>query len=181
MRRAAPSSTPPRGRNLYLVGFMGTGKSSIGRELARNLGYRFLDSDAWIEEREGRPVREIFAAEGEEYFREREADFVREHPGRGCVVACGGGLVTQPGRLAALQEKGVVVALYASPETIHQRTSRNRNRPLLQVEDPLGRIRELLAEREPYYREVPLGVSTDGRSLGEVVDAVRRIYRSAPG
>ncbi|MGE9291092.1 MAG: shikimate kinase [Puniceicoccales bacterium] len=158
---------------------MGTGKSSIGRELARALKYRFIDSDRWIEKDVGMKIPDIFAEKGEEWFRGCERRFVDSgHPAEGCVVALGGGLIVAEGMRELLESRGVLVALFASVETVLARTSRNQNRPLLAVEDPEARIRELMAKRDPIYRKVDLAVSTDGRSFSEVRDAVLRIYRS---
>jgi len=166
------------GPNLYLIGFMGVGKSAVGRNVARQLGFRFVDSDAAIEHAEGRMIREIFATEGEAYFRERERWFLEEgHPERGCVVSCGGGLPIIEGRREMLLARGIVVCLFASLETILQRTSGNNKRPLLDAEDPAERIRSLLAEREPIYMRTGIGISADGRSLEAVSSNVVRVYR----
>lgn len=165
------------GVNLYLVGFMATGKSTVGRALAHRLGYDFKDSDAEIERRLGVPVREIFASEGEAVFRRYEREFVESgHPDHRCVIACGGGLVTQPGMIELLKEKGVVICLYATSQTILQRTQGNKNRPLLEVENPQERIQALMAEREPFYRRAGALVLTDNRGLGEVVEHLQRVY-----
>lgn len=171
------------GVNLYLVGFMATGKSTVGRTLAGRLGYEFYDSDAEIERQQGRTIPEIFAHEGEETFRRYEREFIEKgHPANRCVIACGGGLITQPGMIDLLKEKGVVICLYATTQTILQRTQGNRNRPLLDVEDPEKRIRDLLAEREPFYRKAGTMVLTDNRSLSSVVEHLRRVYlREANG
>ncbi|MFP4353076.1 MAG: shikimate kinase [Puniceicoccaceae bacterium] len=176
---AEPTAGDPDRRNLYLTGFMGTGKSSIGREVARALRYRFIDSDRWIEKKAGMKIRRIFAEQGEDWFRGQERLFIREgHPPDGCVVACGGGLIVPEGMKEEVEKRGVLIALFASPETVLARTSRNKNRPLLRVPDPEARIRELMAARDPVYRRIDLAVSTDGRSFAEVRDAVLRIYRS---
>ena len=170
-------NSPPR-TNIYLVGFMGTGKSSVGRLLARELEYTFVDSDERIEESTGLAIPEIFQSRGEKSFRDLERRFVESgHPVRGCVVSCGGGMILQPGIPELLREKGVVITLFASPETIYERTRGNENRPLLEVEDPLARIRELLEERLPVYRKAGIGVLTDGRSFAEIVNHIKRIYR----
>jgi len=138
--------------NLYIVGFMGVGKSAIGRKVARALRYKFIDSDHAIEKKAGVKIAGIFANEGEAAFRKMEREFIETgHPEGGCVVSCGGGLVVQEGMSDLLKKKGVVVCLFASPESIVERTSRNANRPLLNVENPGERVRELLAEREPIY------------------------------
>lgn len=165
------------GVNLYLVGFMATGKSTVGRAVAQRLGHRFFDSDIEIERRLGRPVREIFAEQGETAFRQLEREFIEEgHPDSHSVVACGGGLVTQSGMIESLKAKGVVICLYATVETVLQRTQGNRTRPLLEVEDPEKRIRELMAAREPFYRRAGTLVLTDNRGMTDVVEHLLRVY-----
>ena len=159
---------------------MGVGKSAIGRQVARELAYQFIDSDRAIEQRLGKRIPEIFRTEGEGAFRAHEREFVESgHPDGGCVVACGGGLVVPPGMTELLKSKGVVVCLFASTETIVERTSRNKNRPLLNVPDPERRVRELLAEREPIYMNAGTCITTEGRSITEVVRHLLRVYRSA--
>ncbi len=164
--------------NLYLVGFMGTGKSTVGRLVAHRLGFRLLDSDQEIGQQQGRTIAEIFAQEGEPAFRALERTFVETgHPPERAVVACGGGLVVQPGLADELRRRGVVVCLHASLATVLDRTSRHRHRPLLNVEDPAERIRTLYAAREPVYRNAGTVILTDGRPLGEVVAHVLRVWR----
>ena len=163
--------------NLYIAGFMGTGKSTVARVLANRLGMVWLDSDVQIEREQEKPVSEIFAQDGEEAFRKLERNFIESgHPVRGAIVSCGGGLVTQPGMVAQLKSKGVVVCLIASPETIYERTKSNRNRPLLNVADPLERIGAMLSEREPIYRTAGTQILTDHRALIEVAMHVSRVY-----
>ncbi|MCB1103660.1 MAG: shikimate kinase [Opitutaceae bacterium] len=164
--------------NLYLVGFMGTGKSTVGRGVARRIGFRLLDSDHEIERMQGRAIPEIFAQDGEPAFRVMERQFIETgHPAERTIVACGGGLVVQPGILALLQSKGVVVCLHASLETVLERTQRHRNRPLLEVEDPMARIRQLYAQREAIYKRSGSLVLTDGRPLNDIVAHVTRVWR----
>lgn len=164
--------------NLYLIGFMGVGKSAVGRTAARQLRMRFLDSDHCIEEKAGRPISRIFAEEGEASFRRMEREFIESgHPAEGTVVACGGGLPIQPGMRELLLEKGVVICLFANPDTILERTSGNSRRPLLNVEDPKDRIQRLLDEREKIYMRTGIGISAEGRSLQDVVSNVVRVYR----
>ena len=164
--------------NLYLVGFMGTGKTTVGRTVAHKLGFRVLDSDHEIERRQGKTIPDIFAQLGEAAFRAMEREFIEHgHPTEGIVVACGGGLVVQPGMLELLKGKGVVVCLHASIETILARTARQRNRPLLEVENPEQRVRTLYAEREPIYRQSGTVILTDSRPLHEIVAHVMRAWR----
>jgi len=161
---------------------MGTGKTTVGRMVAQKLGFTFVDSDHEIEHQTGKTVPEIFAGHGEAEFRRLERAFVADgHAATRMVVACGGGLVAQPGLLDQLQDRGVVICLHASLDTILQRTAHNANRPLLNVADRAARVRELYAEREPIYRKAGSVILTDGRSLGEVVSHVLRTYRREAG
>ncbi len=170
--------TAPDIPNLYLVGFMGTGKTTVGRQVARELGAEFLDSDREIERTAGRPVAEIFSEDGEAAFRGLERKFIDEgHPARGCVVACGGGLIVPDGMLELLLARGVVVCLHASLAMILQRTTHTAHRPLLQVADRASRISELYAQREAVYRRAALTVLTDRRTQREVVAHVLRLYQ----
>jgi shikimate kinase len=169
---------PAANTNLYLVGFMGTGKTTIGRAVAMRLGFDFLDSDHEIERQQGRTVAQIFAEHGEPAFRAMERAFVEGgHPTERRVVACGGGLVVAPGMLEALKKLGLVVCLHASVDTILRRTQGNRHRPLLDVADPQERIRTLFAAREPIYRQADTVILTDGRPAAEIVQHVLRAYR----
>ena len=164
--------------NLYLVGFMGTGKTTVGRATAHKLGFTLRDSDHEIERQRGKTIAEIFASDGEPAFRALEREFIeRGHPGERAVVACGGGLVVQPGMLALLNSKGVVVCLHASLETILARTARHQHRPLLVAENPEERIRSLYALREPIYKQSGTVILTDSRTLHDVISHVLRAWR----
>jgi shikimate kinase len=168
----------PADVNLYLVGFMGTGKSTVGRAVAQKLGFALLDSDHEIERQQGKTIPDIFAQDGEPAFRAMEREFIlRGHPVQRTVISCGGGLVVQPGMLALLKERGVVVCLHASIETILARTARQRNRPLLEVADPDARVRTLFAQREPIYRQSGTLILTDGRPLTDITAHVMRAWR----
>ena len=157
---------------------MGTGKTTVGRTAAMRLGFAFLDSDHEIERQQRRTVAQIFADEGEAAFRVMERAFIEGgHPSTKQVVSCGGGLVVQPGMLALLKTKGVVICLHASLATILERTARSRHRPLLNVENPEERVRALYAEREPIYRQAGAVILTDARPLGDVVAHVVRTWR----
>ena len=158
---------------------MGVGKSSIGRRVARELGYQFIDSDQQIEKEQGARIPEIFATHGEPHFRKLERQFIDGgHPDSGCVISCGGGLVIQEGMKEVLRSKGVVICLFASLEIILERTRRNKNRPLLDVEYPAAEIRMLLKEREPIYMSCGPSISTDQRSIFEVTCNIVRTYKS---
>ena len=141
-------------RNIYLVGLMGAGKTTVGRMLAKRLGRPFLDSDHEIVERTGVPIPTIFEIEGEDGFRRREAQTIHDlTAGADLVLATGGGVVINPENRRRLHETGWVVYLNVPPRLLYERTRHDRNRPLLQVEDPLARLEELHAVRDPLYRE----------------------------
>ena len=168
----------PADVNLYLVGFMGTGKTTVGRAVAHKIGFAALDSDHEIERLQGKTIPEIFAQQGEPAFRTMEREFIEHgHPAERTLVACGGGLVVQPGMLELLKTKGIVVCLHASIETILARTARHRNRPLLDVEDPEARVRSLYAAREEVYKRSGTVILTDARPLHDVVGHVIRAWR----
>lgn len=141
--------------NLYLVGLMGAGKTTVGRMLARRLKLRFVDSDHEIEARCGVKIPVIFEIEGEAGFRAREVQVVSELTSlRGIVLATGGGVVLAPENRERLAENGTVIYLRARPEDLYDRVRHDRNRPLLATSDPLGRMRSLFTERDPLYRQV---------------------------
>jgi len=153
-----------KNNNIFLVGLMGAGKTTIGRLLARRLNMAFIDSDHEIEARTGASVPWIFEIEGEPSFRRREADVIRELSGqRGIVLATGGGAVLNPASRALLAERGTVVYLRASVGSILQRTAHDKNRPLLQTADPRKKLEDLTAQREPLYREIADLVIDTGR------------------
>lgn len=181
IRYARPVQTPPRHiRNLALAGFMGTGKSSVGRLAASLLHFEFIDTDELIEARAGATISEIFQRQGEAAFRELERRVVLElaHCER-TVISTGGGLIVDPDNLARLKQHALVVCLWSSPEAIYERVRHSSHRPLLQEADPLEKIRRLLAEREPFYRQADVLLSTEGRSLREVAQHVIHCFHSA--
>lgn len=167
-------------KNIVLVGFMGTGKSRVGRLLAKRLGLDFVDMDALIEERQGKPIPRIFAEEGEPAFRRMERELVRELAAReGQVIACGGGIVLNPDNLADYAATGLVVCLSAAPDTILERVAHETHRPLLAEGDKLQKIRDLLARRQPLYDAVPHQVPTDGLSAEDVAERILALRRDA--
>src|SRR3989440_2338612 len=144
-----------RGENIYLVGLMGAGKTTVGRLLARRLKLRFLDSDQEIERRCGVKIPVVFEIEGEAGFRAREAHVIAELAAlEGIVLATGGGAVLSAQNRQLLAAAGFVAYLRAQPDDLYERVRHDRNRPLLATPDPLGRLRELYAERDPLYREI---------------------------
>ena len=167
--------------NIVLTGFMGTGKSTVGRLLADRLGWEFVDTDALIEERHG-PIPAIFADHGEERFRTLEREVAAEVGGRrGTVVATGGRLLLDPANEAVLGSTGIIVCLSASVDVLVERLTRGAGqRPLLHGHDPATRIRYLLAERASGYGRFPQ-VVTDGRAPDEVVDAVLALVEAQTG
>ena len=142
-------------RNIYLVGLMGAGKTTIGRQLAKRLGMRFADSDHEIEARTGVRIPLIFEIEGEAGFRKRESQVLLElTQQKDLVLATGGGAVLDPNNRAQLANTGLVVYLCVQPRQLWERTRHDTNRPLLQVDDPLLRLQELYAQRDQLYREI---------------------------
>jgi len=163
-------------QNIVLIGFMGSGKSTVGRELHVRLGYPLVDMDQVIEQRAGKPITAIFADEGEATFRAMETELLQEladpaAPSR--IISTGGGVVGSAENRALLQSMGYVVWLDAPSEAILERTSKNRQRPLLHTDDPIVRIRELMALRQPLYQETAhLKLDTVGLDSGELATGI---------
>lgn len=159
---------------MALVGLPGSGKSTVGRQLARRLAIPFFDSDHVIEQRLGCSIREYFEREGEERFRDIEQAVLDElTQGEACVLSTGGGSVLREANRAHLHERGRVVYLRSTPEEVFRRVRHDRNRPLLQVADPLQRLRDLYAIRDPLYRETAHFVIETGRpSVATLVNMI---------
>jgi shikimate kinase len=169
-----PVGTDPRARRIFLIGPMGSGKSAVGKALARKLKLRFIDSDAEIERRTGVDIPFIFEKEGEAGFRQREREVIAELTEReGIVLATGGGAVLAPESRERLQARGVVIYLETSVSEQLRRTQRTNHRPLLKTGDPEERLRELLRVREPLYRSIAsFVVPTDRCQVARVVDRI---------
>ena len=151
-------------RSCFLIGLPGSGKSTVGRQLARRISLPFFDSDHVIEQRLGCSIREFFEREGEDRFRDIEAAVIDElTAGPTCVLSTGGGSVLRPENRERLNHRGTVVYLRSTPEEIFRRLRHDRNRPLLQVADPQQRLRDLCAVRDPLYRETAHFVIETGR------------------
>ncbi len=170
-----PQSTTPNTTlvgNVYLVGLMGSGKTTVGRMLARRLGKCFVDSDHEIEKRMGVPISTIFAIEGEAGFREREMEAIAALVQvNDLIMATGGGAVIRPENRRALKSRGVVIYLRATAEELFERTRHDRSRPLLQTDNPLEKLNQLLCERDRWYREVAdIIIDTSRQSAQILVD-----------
>jgi|SRR5215472_10295223 len=167
-------------RNLALIGFMGTGKSSVGRLVADLLHFTFLDTDHVIEARAGKSIADIFAQDGEPAFRNWERRIVEELTLRDkTVISTGGGLPANAENLASLKKHALVVCLWASAETIYERVRDHDHRPLLNEGDPLAKIRSLLAVRAPYYRQADVLVNAEIRSVRELATQVIHQFHMA--
>lgn len=167
-------------QNIALIGFMGTGKSTVGRLIAEQLRFEFLDTDALIEQRSGKKITEIFAQNGETAFRDLEAQLVAELAARTrTIISTGGGLPTNPANLASLKTHSLVICLWASPERIYERVREQSHRPLLNDPDPLGKIRTLLTAREKFYKQADVLINSDLRLAREVAQQVVNQFRLA--
>ncbi|MCM2251532.1 MAG: shikimate kinase [Ramlibacter sp.] len=159
---------------LILIGLPGSGKTTVGRQLARRLGLAFQDSDHVIEQRLGCSIRDYFARDGEAAFRDVEESVIRElSQGADGVLATGGGVVLRPANRERLRQCGPVVYLRSTPEEVFRRLRHDRNRPLLQVADPLATLRGLFEQRDPLYRETAHFVIETGRpSVATLVNMI---------
>jgi shikimate kinase len=173
-REPYPAITP---QNIFLVGLMGAGKTSVGRMLARRLNKDFYDADAEIERLTGVKIPVIFDIEGESGFRAREEKVIERLTAmQDIVLATGGGAVLSPANRVRLQQQGHVIYLRATPEDLWRRTRRDRNRPLLQTTNPLAKLKELHTQRDPLYSEVAdLVVDTGAQSVGALTAHIQQL------
>ena len=166
--------------NIALIGFMGTGKTSVGRLVADQLHFDYLDTDELIQAQTGRSITDIFAKDGEPAFRALEQKVVEELASRkNTVIATGGGLPVNPKNLASLKSHALVVSLWSSPEKIWERVRHQSHRPLLQDKNPQAKIRELLTAREPFYKQADVLLNTELRSVREVAQQIVHQFRLA--
>lgn len=176
-RISQPENKPADQSNIFLVGMMGAGKTSVGRMLAKRVHKDFYDADAEIEHATGVKIPVIFDIEGESGFRAREEKMIEKLTAmHGIVLATGGGAVLSPANRALLKKNGCVIYLRAAPEDLWRRTRRDRNRPLLQTPNPLVKLKDLHAQRDPLYAEVAdLVVDTAAQSVGNLTSHIQKL------
>ncbi|OGI19447.1 MAG: hypothetical protein A3B68_03915 [Candidatus Melainabacteria bacterium RIFCSPHIGHO2_02_FULL_34_12] len=161
-------------RNIVLIGLMGSGKSAIGRTIAKKLGRRFIDTDRYIERKAGKTVAEIFQTDGESAFRNFEKESIKKISQYvGIVIATGGGAIKDPENFRFLKESGWIIALYASPETLYKRISGKRIRPLLLNEkNPIKKLEEISNERKQMYAMADFQVDTEDKDINQIADEI---------
>ena len=169
-------------RHVVLIGLPGSGKTTVGKLVADALKAPFVDVDATVARKEGRPISMIFAEKGESVFREMErVEMEATLAGAPAIIAPGGGWAAQPGSLSSVQQRGLVVYLKTRPETAASRAAPQGNRPVLMGEDPALQMRELLKEREPFYVLADATVETDRKAPAKVVEEIVRLARTRAG
>ncbi|MBU0549367.1 MAG: shikimate kinase [Candidatus Omnitrophica bacterium] len=164
---------PVKDKNIYIVGFMGTGKTVVAKEVARQSGRQFIDLDSLIEKEEKKKISQIFAQEGEAHFRMLEKEALHKAAALNkAVIACGGGIVLDKENIRIIKESGLMVCLTAKAGVIISRTSGKSHRPLLNVDNPAQKINDLLAERAPFYAQADFHIDTSDLTIKEVVEKV---------
>ena len=167
-------------KNIILTGFMGVGKTSVGTRLAKDLGYRFVDTDSLIEADQKMSITDIFALKGEPFFRDVETKIIEDVMQRESqVVSTGGGAVIRDRNRNAFKKTGFVVCLNARPEVIFDRIKHETHRPLLQTADPKGKIKELLDSREKFYAQADAAVDTSDKSVESVIQEIKERIKHA--
>jgi shikimate kinase len=163
-------------KNIALVGFMGTGKTAVARRLAGDMGKKYISTDELIEKREKRSINDIFRDEGEPYFRKVEKEVVKEvSEKRDQIIDAGGGVILDSENVENLKRGGIIICLWAEPRAIYERTKRHGHRPLLNVNDPEKRIKEMVEHRRPFYEKADFRVDTTDLDIDSVVKEVKRI------
>jgi shikimate kinase len=160
-------------KNIVLTGFMGAGKTAVGKELAQILGMKLIDVDTEIEKSEKMTINKIFSQFGEPRFREIETGMIQQiAAGKNLIISTGGGAVLKQENMDILREDGVIVCLKASPETILRRTSASNDRPLLKVENPLEKINQLLTFRKPFYEKADIMIDTENKTPLQIAEEI---------
>ena len=162
--------------NIVLVGFMGTGKTTIAKALASALKKRYVNTDDVIESRERKSINDIFKEKGEAYFRKVEKEVIKDVSREvDQVIDAGGGVVLDPENMENLKRDGTVICLWADPDTIWERTKKYDHRPLLNVEDPKKRVMDLLEHRRPFYERADFHVDSTSGDVEKIVEEIKRI------
>jgi shikimate kinase len=160
-------------KNIVLTGFMGTGKTAVGKKLSRLLNMELVDVDTEIEKSKEMLINDIFKKFGEPRFREIETEMIKKLSVKeNIIISTGGGAVLKQENMDVLRVKGIIVCLMAKPDTILRRTSHNSNRPLLHVEDPFGKINELLNFRKPFYEKADIMIDTEGKTPIQIAEEI---------
>jgi len=163
-------------KNIVLIGFMGSGKSMVSKRLGVLLSREIFSTDKMIEEEEGRSVSSIFEESGEEYFRTKEKEAVgKVSKLKGVILDCGGGIVLDQANIDKLKENGYLIYLSATPEFIYEQVKHKKNRPLLDVDDPKAKIKELLELRKAQYAQADQTVISDGKTIEQICDHIMEI------
>ncbi len=166
-------------RNIYLVGFMGTGKTVVGKEVAKRLNQQFLDLDSLIEEREKKKISQIFTEDGEAHFRGLEKQVLGEvAKGENLVVSCGGGIILDRDNIQIMKKAGLMICLSSRPGVILRRTRGYSHRPLLKVDNPEKKIEQLLEIRAPFYAQADYAIDTSDLAVSCVVNKVLEYVRA---
>jgi shikimate kinase len=160
-------------KNIVLTGFMGTGKTAVGKELSQLLGLKLIDVDTEIEQSEQMTINEIFKQSGEPRFRERETAMIKKISSKkNIIISTGGGAVLKQENMDLLRNTGVIVCLMATPKTILNRTSNSDDRPLLKVENPFAKITELLTFRRPFYEKADIMIDTENKTPLQIAEEI---------
>ncbi|MFC1546464.1 shikimate kinase [bacterium] len=160
--------------NIVLTGFMGSGKTIVGKLLAKKINYMFVDLDDWIVEQEKKSINEIFAEHGEKYFRDVETCMVKRAANMdNLVIAAGGGVVLREENMNELEKKSKIIYLNVDPETVYERLKEDSTRPLLKVDNPMQKIKELLNSRELFYKRNHFALDTTRLTPIEVVSKIQ--------
>ena len=161
------------GNNIILIGLPGSGKTTVGKLLAKKLEYQFIDMDSLIEEFEGLSIKDIFTQKGEEYFRELETRIIKSFSGiEKKVISTGGGTFEKEENQQLLKNLGKVIYLYTDPETIYERIKNDKGRPLLQTENPLETLKKLFSQREKNYKFADYTIDTTNNNPYNVIDEI---------
>lgn len=168
--------------NIVLVGYMGSGKTTVGKDLARKCEYTFIDTDEEIEKIQGKTIKEIFASEGESSFRNMETEYLKDYLHKKVsnqVLSTGGGMVIRPQNQELIKKLGTVIYLQATPDTIYQRVKKDTSRPLLQCENPMLKIQNMIKDREAsYLAAADYVVQVDDKKQSEIADYIIQILAS---